>query len=174
MPEPGSVHFDNAFTIGKILAENGYTICNGGYGGVMLASSMGAKKGGDETIGVILDKFSPTANEYTDTVIKTSTIFARLEKLISLSSAYILLPGGTGTLLELAASWELINKHLIQLKPIILYKDFWSAVIKTIYKELFPSDILELKKDRSFSHYKFLYQANTPAEIIEILKQNGI
>ena len=57
-------------------------------------------------------------------------------KLVELGDAYVVLKGGTGTLLELAAVWELMNKGLMQERPTIVLGDFWSGVVSTLKDEL--------------------------------------
>ncbi|MFA5863851.1 MAG: LOG family protein [Phycisphaerae bacterium] len=127
--EPG---YKMAYEIGFALAAKGWTICNGGYGGTMEASAKGAKDAGGSTIGVtctIFDKSGP--NPFIDQVIETSDLFVRLGKLIELGQAYVVLPGGSGTLVELTLVWELIAKRLMEPKPIILIGRFWESVIET-------------------------------------------
>jgi uncharacterized protein (TIGR00730 family) len=104
---PGEAVFAMAEELGRMLAENGFTVANGGYGGTMLAGAKGAASVGGRVIGVTCTAFKRgRANEYITEEISTSCLSERLAKLIELGDAYIVLPGGTGTLLELADVWE--------------------------------------------------------------------
>ena len=95
--------YELAEQIGRQLAEAGFTIANGGYGGTMLASAKGAAKAGGKTIGVTCSAFGPgKVNQYISREIVTASLDERLETLVRLGRAYVVLPGGTGTLLELA------------------------------------------------------------------------
>jgi uncharacterized protein (TIGR00730 family) len=120
-----------AMEVGRLLAQAGFAIANGGYGGTMLAAAKGAAEAGGEVIGVTCSAFkSSKANEYTTREIVTGSLDERLGTLTRLGQAYIVLPGGTGTLLELAKVWELKNKGFIEAdKPIILIGGFWRPLV---------------------------------------------
>jgi len=129
----GDPAYEMAYRVGKMLAEAGFVIANGGYGGTMAAAAKGASEGGGETIGVTCSAFTGRANEYVSREIVTGSLDERLDTLIKLGVAYIVLPGGTGTLLELAKVWELKNKGFLEGdKPIILVGQFWKALIDLI------------------------------------------
>ncbi|MHC5199909.1 MAG: LOG family protein [Planctomycetota bacterium] len=129
---PGDTVFELAETLSRLLAENGYTVANGGYGGTMLAGAKGAASVGGRVIGVTCTAFKRgRANEYITEEISTSCLSERLAKLIELGDAYIVLPGGTGTLLELADVWEHKNKGFANAaKPIILVGTFWKPLLE--------------------------------------------
>ena len=131
---PGDSTFTLAYETGALLAKAGFTVANGGYGGIMLAAAKGAAEAGGEIIGVTCSAFkSGKANEYVKREIVTGSLDERLETLIKLGQAYIVLPGGTGTLLELAKVWELKNKGFLKTdKPIILLGGFWKPLIELI------------------------------------------
>jgi uncharacterized protein (TIGR00730 family) len=126
--------FQLAEKLGKCLAEAGFTIINGGYGGIMLASAKGAASVGGKTIGVTCTAFGRSgANQYISQEIETGSLEERLQTLVKLGQAYIILPGSTGTLLELAFVWELKNKGFINKdKPIILVGGFWKPLVDLI------------------------------------------
>lgn len=128
---PGDDVFESAVELGRLLASQGYTIANGGYGGTMLAAAKGARQAGGEVIGVTCSAFRRgRANEYLTRQIPTDSLQERIRTLVALGSAYFVLPGGTGTLLELAEVWELKNKCFAAAdKPIIIVGDFWSDLI---------------------------------------------
>lgn len=132
--EPGDLAYNLAYTVGKLLAQADFTIANGGYGGTMLAAARGAAEAGGETIGVTCSAFKgSTANEYISSEIITKSLDERLDTLIKLGQAYIVLPGGTGTLLELAKVWELKNKGFLEMKkPIILIGKFWKPLVDLV------------------------------------------
>ena len=123
-----------AYETGKLLAQAGFVIANGGYGGTMLAAAKGATEAGGQTIGVTCSAFGRAgANEYITREIVTHSLDERLDTLIRLGQAYVIMQGGTGTLLELAKVWELKNKgFLAEQKPIILVSGFWQPLIDSI------------------------------------------
>ena len=123
-----------AYNLGKLLAEAGFGIANGGYGGTMSASAKGAVEAGGKTIGVTCSGFGRNeANEYISREIAADSLDERLDTLIKLGDAYLVLPGGTGTLLEFAKVWELKNKGFLRKhKPIILVGEFWKPLVDLI------------------------------------------
>lgn len=136
-PAPGEPDYVAAYDVGAALGDAGFTVCNGGYGGTMEASARGAKDAGGRTIGVIAEEFlHRKANLWIDTVITVDTMVARMLELIRRGDAYVVLRGGTGTLLELAAVWEFMNKGMLAAKPIVAVGDFWEGVVRTVRGEL--------------------------------------
>lgn len=142
-PKPGDDEYEFAYQLGKKLGENGFSICNGGFYGTMEASAKGAVAVGSSTIGITIDSFGLKANKFIQNEIKCKSLFERITKLIELGDGYIVLKGGTGTLLELSAVWELTNKNLIKKKPIAAHKDYWNDLVKLIDERM----ILE-KRDK--------------------------
>jgi len=130
-PKPADADYQLAEQLGYALAQSGWTICNGGYGGTMRAAACGARRAGGGTIGVTCSLFGPgKANEYIDREITTDSLSDRLEKLIDLGRAYVVLPGGTGTLVELSMVWELQNKKLLPARPIVVVGNYWLPVLE--------------------------------------------
>jgi len=130
----GQAAYTLAYETGRLLAQAGFTIANGGYGGTMLAAAEGAAGAGGEIIGVTCSAFkSSRANKYITRQIVTGSLDERLDMLVKLGQAYIVLPGGTGTLLELAKVWELKNKGFLDAnQPIILLGGFWMPLVELV------------------------------------------
>lgn len=135
-PVEGSPEYEVARDIGKRLASNGISVCTGGYRGTMEAVSRGASESDVKIIGVTSAVFSPNPNEFVNVQVHTRNLYERLQKLIELGDGYIILKGGTGTLVELAMVWELMNKEMITQKPIITVTDFWKPVVNLLGREL--------------------------------------
>ena len=156
----GDTNYTLAHETGKMLAQAGFTIANGGYGGTMLAAAKGAAEAGGKVIGITCSAFERTPNEYISREISTDSLDERLDTLIKLGRAYVVLPGGTGTLLELAKVWELKNKGFIKKdKPIILVGGFWRPLI----------DLIASDDPESSRH---IQQADEPKQILEIIVNN--
>ena len=137
VPRPGSQACDDARAVGRALAELGYAVANGGYGGTMAASALGAKDTGGRTIGVNCDLW-PQRQPPTcfDEILHTPDLEHRLAKLLELGSAgYVVLPGGTGTLAELAMVWELMCKKIMPPRPLVCFGPFWSPLIAMMVSE---------------------------------------
>jgi len=118
-----------AYNLGKQLAVNGFDICTGGFNGIMEAASRGAVEGGGEAIGITVNLWGRHINEYITREIKCSTLLERIDKLIGLGDGFVVLQGGTGTMLELAAVWEYANKDLMKVKPIACHSSIWKKIV---------------------------------------------
>jgi uncharacterized protein (TIGR00730 family) len=153
--------YRQAHAIGRIIADRGWTVCNGGYGGTMEASARGAVEAGGKVIGVTSAYYRSTVNRFVTEEIRTKNVIERLLRLVELAHGYVVLPGGTGTLLELATVWEYINKGVITPRPIVVYKGFWHPVVETINAAL----INEGKGDRT----SYVRMFGEPEEAAEIL-----
>jgi uncharacterized protein (TIGR00730 family) len=129
--KPGEPIYALAEQVGRALAQAGFAIANGGYRGTMLAAAQGAAEAGGTVIGVTCSAFKKSvANEYVTREIVTGALEERLQTLVELGQGYVVLPGGTGTLLELATVWELKNKGFLdQAKPIVLAGAFWRPLV---------------------------------------------
>lgn len=131
-PREGDPHYALAFHLGGQLASRGFTICSGGYGGVMEAVSRGAKEAGGNTIGITAEFFNARANAWIDEVTSVKTWQERLFALVERASGYVACPGGTGTLVELAVVWEMLNKRVMPPKPFVIVGDFWQPIIERV------------------------------------------
>jgi len=151
-----------SYKLGGLIAEAGWVLCNGGYGGTMEAAARGAAEKGGEIVAVTVESFQREPNPYSSKVISRSRLLERLESLLELGDAFVVLPGGTGTLLEIAAVLEFQNKGMFQMKPMILYSDYWRQYFDSI------KDILcKVNKSKTL---ELLYLATATEEIIEIIR----
>lgn len=140
IPGEGTEAYEEAQRLGSLLAEAGYAICNGGYGGLMEASARGAREAGGHTIGVTCDVWTATANRWISEEIRTRSFMERLMTLIERGDAYVVLPGGTGTLAELAVAWEMMNKSSLLKsvggrRPLVVMVPYWQPVIECLEQE---------------------------------------
>ena len=131
-PRAGDDQYAQAHALGAALAANGFTVCSGGYGGVMEAVSRGAKEAGGRTIAVTARFFRSRANEWIDEEIRVATWQDRLFELVKRGHGYVTCPGGTGTLVELAVVWEMLNKGVMTGKPFVVLGDFWQPIIERV------------------------------------------
>jgi len=140
LPAEGSATYLEAQRLGKLLAEASYTVCNGGYGGLMEASARGARESGGHTVGITCVVWPRAANPYISEEVRTRSFPERLMTLIERGDAYIVLPGGTGTLAELALAWEMMNKGSLSRtvggpKPLLVMAPYWQPVIDCLRQE---------------------------------------
>jgi uncharacterized protein (TIGR00730 family) len=161
-PANNEEQYLTAYNLGKKLALNGFDICTGGFNGIMEAASKGAVEGGGEAIGVTVDLWGGGINKYVTKEIVCSTLFERINKLIELGDAFVILQGGTGTLLELAAVWEYSNKDLMRVKPVACHSQIWKVIVSEMNEQM-------KLEGRNADVVKSFY---TIDEIVEYLKAN--
>jgi uncharacterized protein (TIGR00730 family) len=124
--------YKEAHALGRALAADGFAVCTGGYGGVMAAVSRGAKEAGGKTYGVTAEFFAAKANAWVDVEIRVHTWQDRLFELIRLAHGFVACKGGTGTLVELAVVWEMLNKSVMTGRPLVVLGDFWTPIINCV------------------------------------------
>lgn len=132
-----SAEYAAAYQLGARLAAKGYAVANGGYDGAMAAVSRGAREGGGHSIGMTVNVFGDRpGNGWLGEEVRTETLFLRLEALVDRGDAFIALPGGVGTLLEIALVWNLALIHRTFTKPIIVIGDAWRDLVKLVDEKL--------------------------------------
>ena len=131
-PRAGEPDYEEARALGRALADRGFAVCTGGYGGVMEAVSRGAKEAGGRVVGVTADFFRAQANAWVDEEVRVATWQDRLFELIRRGAGYVACKGGTGTLVELAVVWEMLNKGVLERKPFVVLGDFWQPVLERV------------------------------------------
>ncbi len=135
-----SPEYHEAYTLGKLLAQRGWVVMNGGYQGTMEASARGARENGGKTIGVLSSEFKRLApNPFLDETITSTDLFSRIREMYQRADGFIVLKGSMGTLAELALVWNLA-KIGAQVKPIILLGKGWQAVLRAWQEHLAVTD----------------------------------
>jgi len=131
-PEDGHADYALALELGCALASAGFAVCTGGYGGVMEAVSRGAKESGGRVFAVTSSFFRSRANRWVDQETRVATWQDRLFELVRLGDGYVACKGGTGTLVELAVVWEMLNKKAMEYRPFVVLGDFWQPILDRV------------------------------------------
>jgi uncharacterized protein (TIGR00725 family) len=131
-PEEGHADYAQAMELGSALASAGFAVCTGGYGGVMEAVSRGASESGGRVLAVTASFFRPRANRWVAEETRMATWQERLFELIRLGDGYVACKGGTGTLVELAVVWEMLNKKAMAPRPFVALGDFWQPILDRV------------------------------------------
>lgn len=138
-PQPGSPAYQEAYTVGRLLAQAGYTVATGGYTGTMEAASRGAAEAGGHVIGVTCDALNAweprtlRPNSWVREEIRLPTLRERLYHLVAFCDAAVALRGGIGTLSEVSLTWSLIEVGEIRPKPLILVGRVWRDLLTRFY-----------------------------------------
>src|SRR5258706_12665030 len=132
-PREGDADFEEARILGRALAQHGFSVCSGGYGGVMEAVSRGAKEAGGKTTGVTADFFKAAKlNPWIDVEVRMKTWEKRLFELIRRADGFVACKGGTGTLVGLSVAWGMMNKSVMAGKPFAVLGDFWQPILDRV------------------------------------------
>ena len=127
---PGDAVYRDALRLGRLLAEAGYALCTGGYTGVMEAVSRGAVEAGGHAIGVTVSSWAERIrpNQWVREEIAMPDLFLRISRLTA-TDAYVAMPGGLGTLGEVALTWNLFQTESIPRRPLVLVGREWRDVL---------------------------------------------
>src|SRR5258708_29583583 len=134
------VEYAQARRVGQLLAQSGFTICTGGYLGVMEAASRGAREAGGRVLGIVMNQFKAEPNRYLTDKVATPHFYERLQRLITRSVGFIAIRGGMGTVTELSLVWNKIQTRVIDPRPLVLLGDCWPPVVKAWQANLAVSD----------------------------------
>jgi len=139
-PRPGEPAYEEALTLGKLLGSAGCTVLNGGYIGTMEAVSRGAAEAGGHVIGVTCDEIEcwrpVKPNRWIHEEWRYPTLRQRLLAMIDACEGAIALPGGVGTLTEIAMTWNLLLTEAIPSKPLVLVGPGWKEVILQFFAQM--------------------------------------
>lgn len=135
-----SPEYREAKELGRRLAEAGFTICTGGYLGVMEAASRGAREAGGRVFGIVMNQFKSEPNRYLTDKVASNHFYERLQNLITRSVGFVALRGGMGTVTEISLVWNKLQTGVLEKRPLVLLGDCWRDVIKACQENLVVSD----------------------------------
>src|SRR5437667_517173 len=129
--KPDDPHYELARKMGAGIARLGFTVMTGGGPGIMEAANRGAKEVGGRSVGCNIElPFEQVSNRYLDRCVRLHYFFVRKALLIKYSYAFVVMPGGVGTLDELFEALALIQNGKIKHFPIVIMgTDYWKQLI---------------------------------------------
>ena len=138
-PKEGDSAYTEAMELGRLLAQRGHTVLTGGYIGTMEAVSRGAYEAGGHVIGVTCEDIENWRNVAPNRWVKEErrkkSLLDRLQVLIQECDAALALPGGAGTLTEIALMWNLMIVESRHRNPLILIGSGWQSTFDQFFKE---------------------------------------
>ncbi len=136
--KPQSSVYKTTIEVSRLLVENGFNVISGGGPGVMEAANKGAAQAGGKSVGLHINLPSEQqANEYANVRLSFNYFFIRKVMFIKYAVAYIIMPGGFGTLDELFEALTLIQTKRIRPFPVILMdSEFWNGLLDWIRETL--------------------------------------
>ncbi len=168
--KPGDPYYEMAEVLGEKLALKGYAVITGGGPGIMEAGNKGAKKAKGSSVGVSIDlPFETKANDFVDhdKHIHFDYFFVRKVMLVKYAQAFVVFPGGLGTMDELFEALTLIQTQKIKKFPIVLMgKNYWKGLLDWMKETM-------LQKEHFINeHDLFLFEiCDTPDEAIRYIDE---
>jgi uncharacterized protein (TIGR00730 family) len=155
---PGDPDYQRAEQLGRALALAGHTVITGGGPGDMEGVSKGAFEAGGQTIGVCIElPHEEKPNPYLTHVVSFRYFFVRKVMFVKYTKAFVILPGGFGTLDELFEALTLVQTHKVPAFPVVLAgdDDYWDGLVSWMSSSLLrrgkigPEDLAILKRART-------------------------
>jgi uncharacterized protein (TIGR00730 family) len=166
----GTVEWERAEMLGRALAKAGYTVITGGGPGDMEAANKGALEAGGESVGLAIElPYEPKPNPHLTRTLSFRYFFVRKVMFVKYSQAFVILPGGFGTMDELFEAVTLIQTKKVKPFPVILVGDdgFWDGLFTWITGTLVPRG--KVRGDE----VEILQRARTAKDVLRILKRQA-
>jgi uncharacterized protein (TIGR00730 family) len=168
--QAGSPDWERAEALGRALAKAGYAVITGGGPGDMEAANKGAREAGGESVGLAIElPYELKPNPYLTRTLSFRYFFVRKVMFVKYSQAFVILPGGFGTMDELFEAVTLIQTKKVKPFPVILVGDdgFWDGLFDWISKTLVPRG--KVRPDE----VEILQRARTTKDVLRILKRQA-
>jgi uncharacterized protein (TIGR00730 family) len=143
--KPGDPYYEKTVVLARRLAQEGFSVITGGGPGIMEAANKGAAEGGGKSVGMnIRLPFEQKPNPYANVHIDYKYFFIRKVMFVKYAMAYVILPGGFGTLDELFEALTLIQTKRIKSFPVILMgSEYWKGLLDWIKKTMMRELMIE-------------------------------
>jgi uncharacterized protein (TIGR00730 family) len=166
---PGSPDYETARAVGRILAERGLAVITGGGPGLMEAANRGAAEAGGVSVGCTIELPNEQAvNDYVNLAIAFRYFFVRKTMFVKYSEAYIVFPGGFGTMDELFESLTLIQTGKALSFPVVLCGTaHWAGLVRWIQARMLEGGLV----DRA--DLDLIQMSDSPEEIVDMALRPG-
>ena len=140
---PGSPEYECGERLGRLLAEAGWVVVTGGFGGAMAAACRGAREAGGHTVGVTLPAWGQPANPWVAEERPQAAFADRLRLLTHEADGFVALDGGIGTLTEVSLVWSLLQTGSLSRRPLVAIGRRWRHLFGAFAAELImrPQDL---------------------------------
>jgi hypothetical protein len=165
--KPGDPNYELAVRIARLLAENGFNVISGGGPGIMEAANKGAAEAGGKSVGLNIQlPFEQKPNSFANIRLNFRYFFIRKVMFVKYAVAYVILPGGFGTLDELTEAITLIQTKRIKPFPVILVnRSYWKGLVDWMRKVVCPECMI------SPEDMDLLQVMDEPEEVIKAIKK---
>ncbi len=142
--KPEDKYYQMAEDLGRLLAKSGFAVITGGGPGIMEAANKGAAEAGGQSLGMnIRLPFEQKPNPYANIQIDYKYFFIRKVMFVKYAMAYVILPGGYGTMDELFEALTLIQTKRVKSFPVILMgRDYWQGLLDWLKNSMLENDMI--------------------------------
>jgi uncharacterized protein (TIGR00730 family) len=163
---PGEPTYELARTVGRLLAESGFAVITGGGPGAMEGANRGCQEGGGLSIGCNIElPHEQVLNPYLDLSIDFRYFFARKTMFVKYADAFVILPGGLGTLDELFEALTLIQTGKIRHFPVVLMGTaYWRGLVEWMRTTQVPAGTI------AAADLELFRMTDDPAEAVAIIQ----
>ncbi len=165
--KPSNKYYKLAEEVAYLLAKEGFAIITGSGPSIMEAANKGAKRAGGHSIGLNIQIPSEQKpNRYVDTILEFRYFFVRKVMFVKYAKAFVIMPGGYGTLDEFTEAINLIQTKRIPEFPVILFgKEYWQGFLDWLHDKVLAQGNIS-KKD-----LEIFKVTDSPKEVVEIIKK---
>jgi len=142
--KPGDKYYQMAEKLGRLLAQNGFSVITGGGPGIMEAANKGAAEAGGQSVGMNIKlPFEQKPNPYANLQLDYKYFFIRKVMFVKYAVAYVIVPGGYGTMDEFFEALTLIQTKRMKSFPIILMgSDYWQGLLDWLKNSMLQNDMI--------------------------------
>ena len=164
--KPGTYNYEKTRAIANLLGKEGFNIITGGGPGSMEAANMGAREAGVKSVGLNIElPEEQVCNIYSNINLSFNHFFARKIMLVKYSTAFVIVPGGLGTLDELTEVLTLIQTRKIKPFPVVLFNSgYWQGLLDWLRQQSLTNGYI------SEDDFKLLRVSDEPAEVVDIIR----
>ncbi|MFH1338717.1 MAG: TIGR00730 family Rossman fold protein [Candidatus Omnitrophota bacterium] len=165
--KPKDKYYKIATQTAYLLSKEGYAIITGGGPGLMEAANKGAKKAGGKSVGLNIQiPQEQRPNKYVDLLLEFHYFFCRKVMFLKYGKAFVILPGGYGTLDEFFESLNLIQTHRVEKFPVVLLgSEYWKGMIGWLKSKVLKKGCI------SASDLKIFTIVDKPKEVVSVIKE---
>jgi hypothetical protein len=164
--KPNSAYYRQTVAMGELLAKAGYTVITGGGPGLMEAANKGAQKGGGKSLGLNIKlPVEQMPNPYVDRFVQFRYFFVRKMMLVKYSQAFVVMPGGVGTLDELFEVSTLIQTGKLTRFPVVLGGERVWRKLRTFVDDVLVGEGAVARDELSFATI-----TDSPAEALRVIE----
>jgi hypothetical protein len=165
--KPDDIYYQKTENLARLLVQNGFSVITGGGGGIMEAANKGASEAGGKSIGMNIQlPFEQKPNAYANISLHYKYFFIRKVMFVKYAVAYVIMPGGFGTMDEFFEALTLIQTKKIKSFPLILMgSEYWHGLLDFLKKTMLQEGKI------SPADLDLIQVVDEPEEVVKLIKK---